>query len=128
MDAEIFLVLLGLGLVAVLAVAVRLGPDLRGRDQLGQHPGERVDLVTAQLRARGELRRALAEHALEAEHQGIADLPFVRGLPLACLDLGERIVEGAPPGRLGRKRHCRIFIRVEEGLSGPCFGPEGGSG
>ena len=128
-DAEVFLVLLGLGLVGPFSPlpfvsALALG----GRDQLGQHAGERVDLVAAQLGARGELRRALAEHALEAEHQGVAHLPVVRGLPRAGLDLGERVVERAAAGGPGRERVRRILVRVEEGLSGPGFGAEGGGG
>ena len=129
-DAEILLVLLGLELGGrgAVAVAVQVGLDLRGRDQLGQHSGERVDLVAAQLRARGELGRALAQHPLEPEHQRVADLPLVRRLPRAGLDLRERVVERPPPGRFGRKHDRRIFVRMEEGLPGPCFGLEGGSG
>ena len=44
--------------VAVLAVRL-----IRG-DQLGQHPGERVDLVAPQLGAGRQVGRTLEEHAL----------------------------------------------------------------
>ena len=60
-------------------VPVRM--PLMRRDQLGQHPGERVDLVAAKLRPRGEVRRLLGEHAFEPEHQAIFDLPGRRRLP-----------------------------------------------
>jgi len=39
-------------------------------------------------------------------------------------DLRQRFLSG----RFGRKDHRRIFVRVEEGLPGPGFGLEGGSG
>ena len=57
-----------------LPFAVRLLLD--GGDQLGEHPGERIHLVAAKLGSGGEVRRLLGEHALEAEHQRVAHLPF----------------------------------------------------
>ena len=61
-------------------VAVRrlLGALIRG-DQLGEHSGQRVDLVAAQLGAGGEARRMLGDDALEAEHERVARLPLRRG-------------------------------------------------
>src|SRR5206468_927268 len=66
-DPEIllFLLLELLLLGGCRAVSVQVWLDLGCGDQLGQHPRERVDLVTAQLGAGGETWRALAEHALE---------------------------------------------------------------
>ena len=63
------------GLVLCVAVAV-LGRLLVGGDQLGEHPGERVHLVAAQLGAGGESRRLLGEDAVEAEHERVADAPL----------------------------------------------------
>ena len=129
MHAEIVLFLFGLELLGRRgAVAVRLGLDLSGRDQLGQHPRERVDLVAAQLRAGREARRVLAQHPFEAEHQRVADLPAVRRLLVPRLDLREGVVERAPAGGSGRKDGAGVLVRVEEGLPGPGFGLEGGGG
>ena len=47
--------------------------------ELGEHPRERVDLMAAELGLAGrELRARLDQHALEAEHQAVLDLPGVR--------------------------------------------------
>ena len=127
-DAEIVLFLVLGGLLDRGAVAVQLRLDLGGRDQLGQHPRQRVDLVAAELRSRGEPRRALAEHALEPEHQRVADLPVVGGLAPAGLDLGQGVVERPPAGRSRCEYGRRVFIRVEKGLSCPGLGAEGGGG
>ena len=72
------LVFLDLGVGAVAVSVAVLGLDLllcRG-DQLGQHPGERVDLVAAQSRPGGEVRLRIGEHALQAEHQAPLHLPL----------------------------------------------------
>ena len=67
------------GSAAAVAVAVGVGRGLLvERDQLRQHPGERVHLVAAQLRPGRELRRLLAEHALEPEHEAAVALPARR--------------------------------------------------
>jgi hypothetical protein len=95
-------------------------------DQLGQHAGERVDLVAAELRAGGEVRRLLGENPLETEHQAVLHLPLRRGRPLARLDLGERVVERAAAGCAGRECVRGILSLAEEGLSSPGFGSEGG--
>ncbi len=89
----VFILLVVLVLLGLLgdAVAVLVGL-LVERDQLGQHPGEGVDLVAAQLRAGGESWRHVREHTLEAEHEAVADLPLRRGAAVAAIDLGERIV------------------------------------
>src|SRR5947208_13976040 len=105
-------------------VPVRM--PLMRRDQLGQHPGERVDLVAAKLRSRGEVRRLLGEHAFEPEHQAVFDLPGGRRLPQARFDLGDRVVERSPARRSRREDLRRILSGAEERLTGPGFGSEGG--
>ena len=83
-------------LVGCRAVAVPVLARLLVRgDQLGEHAGERVDLMAAQLGAGGELRRLLGEHAVEAEHERVVDAPLRRRLAAARVHLGERLVEGA---------------------------------
>ena len=61
--------------LAAVAVSVRLRFLLVRRDQLGEHAGERIDLVAAQLGAGGEVRFLLGEHPLETEHEAVLDLP-----------------------------------------------------
>ena len=76
-DAEVRVLLLGLRrLDRAVAVQGLLVRALVGGDQLGEHPGERVHLVAAQLGAGGEVRRLLREHALEAEHERESHLPL----------------------------------------------------
>ncbi len=128
-DAEVFLLFVGLDLLrGCAAVAVQLGLDLGRGDQLGQHSRERVDLVASELGARGEARRFLAQHPLEAEHQRVADLPAVRRLVRPFFHLCEGVVERAPAGGSGREDYAGVLFRVEEGLPGPGFGLEGGGG
>ena len=114
----VLLVLLVLEVVVDL-LGGRLGLALRGGDQLGEHPGERVDLVAAELGAGAEVRRLLAEHALEAEHQRVADLPVASRLGAPGLDLGERVVERAAPRR-SRSEHLRgVLSGMQERLARP---------
>ena len=61
-----------------VAVPVLVGGALRRGDQLGEHPGEGVDLVTAKLRPRGCSSRILGQHAFQAEHEAVAHLPSCR--------------------------------------------------
>src|SRR5918999_350630 len=56
-------------------VAVLVGGALGRGDQLGEHAGERVDLVAAELGARRRARGLLGEDALEAEHEPVPHLP-----------------------------------------------------
>ena len=109
--------------LVVVAVAVRrLRLPLVTRDQLGQHAGERVDLVPAQLGARAEMRRAVGQHALEAEHEGELDLPGGRGSPAPLLDLGYGFVERAT-ACAPRRQHLRgIVVLSQERLAGPLAG------
>src|SRR5207253_2660761 len=105
----------------VHAVAVLLRLALYGRDQLREHPRERVDLVPAKLGAGAQLRRAIGEHPLEPEHQPELDLPLGGRLRAALVELGDRGVEGDPPRRSGRERSGWILVRVQEGLARPRF-------
>ncbi len=93
-----------------VAVSVSVLRLLDGRDQLGEHPGERVHLMTAQLGAGGEAGRALGEHALEPEHQRVANLPLARRrrvAPPRSRRVRRRGRDGGPcPGR-GRPRGPR---------------------
>jgi hypothetical protein len=66
----VFLVVLGEDAVLEL-----LGLGLVGGNQLGQHPGERVHLVAAQLRAGHQARWPFAQDALEPEHEPVAHAP-----------------------------------------------------
>ena len=88
-------------------------------------PGERVDLVAAQLGAGCEVRAFLGEHAFEPEHQAVLDFPVRRGRPTAALDLGQGVVERAPAGGVGRENLGGIFALSDEGLARPGFGSEG---
>jgi hypothetical protein len=109
--------------VAVLAVPVFLGA-LVGGDQLGEHPGQRVDLVAPQLGAGGEMRRLLAEDALEPEHEREPDLPLGRGTCTAGLDLGDGLLECLSARRSRREHDGRILLFVDERLAGPRRSPE----
>ena len=73
------------------------------------------------------MRPRLREHTLEAEHEPVLDLPAGGRLAPPGLDLGERVVEGPPPGGARRKRDGRVLALSEEGLPSPGFGSEGGS-
>jgi hypothetical protein len=73
----LFFVGFDIGSVAVPVAIERLRRLLRRGDQLGQHPGERVDLVAAELGAGREARRSVGKNALEPEHQRVAPLPLV---------------------------------------------------
>ena len=84
-------------------VAVRLVVALARGDELGEHPGERVDLVAAERGAGGGARLRLGEHALEAEQEAVADLPLRGRRGQAGVHLGDCVVERAAAGcALGR--------------------------
>ena len=98
--------------VAVLVLGFILVPG----DQLGEHPGERVDLVAAELGAGGEPRRPVGQHALEAEHERVVHLPLGRRGAPARVHLEERGVERPPAGMTFGEHVCGVFAGVEEGL------------
>ena len=93
-------------------------------DQLGEHPGERVDLMAAQLGAGSKMRRLLGEDPLEAEHEREAHLPLGRGLGQPLVDLGERALEGAADRGPGAHARRWLVVGPQEGLSRPGFGSE----
>jgi hypothetical protein len=121
----LFQVRLAFGDLRRRAVAVQLGLPLVRGDQLREHSGQRVDLMTPQLRAGCEVRLLLGEHALEAEHEAVLDLPRRRWRTASSLDLLEGVVERAPAGSAGREDLGGVFTLPEEGLAGPGFGSEG---
>ena len=102
--------------VAVLLLALRCG------DQLGEHPGERVDLVLAERGAGGGVRLRLAEHPLEPEHQRVAHLPLRARPGVARLDLGGRVVERATPRRSRGEHLLDVFAVMKEWLARPRLG------
>ena len=116
--------MLGVRVPVPVAVLLLLGLALVRRDQLGQHPGERVDLVLAQLGAGGGRGRLRGEDALEPEQEAEPDLPAGRGGRAAGLDLGERLVERGTAGRAGRQHLGGVLAGVEEGLAGPVLRAE----
>ena len=85
--------LLGLGVPVAVAVLVFECRALIRGDQLGEHPGERVDLMPSQLRTRRGGGRLRGEDPLEPEHQPEADLPARRRSRASRVELGERLVE-----------------------------------
>ncbi len=109
------------------AVAVLLRAPLGRRDQLGQHPRQRVDLVAAQDRPGGGRRRLGGEHALEAEHEAVAHLPARRRRPVPRFDLLERLVQCEPSRGTGRERNLGILAGMEERLGEPALGAMGGA-
>jgi hypothetical protein len=115
---------LGVGAVSI----PQLGRGLSGGDQFGEHAGERVDLVLAQLGSGGEPRRTVGEHALEPEHQRVAALPFVGRRGAARVHLLDRVVESEPAGGSGSQYDGRVFVGPEKWLSGPVLRAGGGLG
>jgi hypothetical protein len=81
--------------------------------------------MAPELRPRLQVRWVLAQHALEPEHERVPDLPVGRGRGVAGLDLRERVVERAAPGRPRREHGLGILVRVQERLAGPGFRPVG---
>src|SRR5213595_1192373 len=122
----VLLFLLRLGF-HVRAVAVGgLGRGLGRCDQLGEHAGERVDLMPPKLGSRGEPRRVVSEHALEPEHQRVTALPLVRGRAAPRLQLLDRVVERQSARGARREYDRRVLVGPEKWLSGPVLGAGGG--
>jgi hypothetical protein len=123
-EVRFLLVLLGRDGGVAVPVAV-LGLVFVSRDELCEHPGERVDLMAAELGAGGEPRGMVVQHPLEAEHEGVTDLPFGRGRSAAGLHLGERVVERASARSAFGQRLCPL-LGVQERLACPGFRSAGG--
>ncbi len=100
---------------AVAAAAVE--GDLLLGDQLGQGPGERVDLVGVELGAVAQFRRLLGQQALEAEQQREVPPPLDRGVLEPLVELGDRGVERLAAGR-PRGERLRPLAVEEERLAG----------
>jgi hypothetical protein len=111
-----------------MAVAVSVGGclvvALAGGDELGQHPGERVDLVAAERGAGGGARFRLGEHALEPEQEAVADLPLRGRRCEAGVHLRDRVVERTAAGCARAERNGRILAFTEERLTRPRFRAE----
>ena len=101
------------------AVAVLLGAALGGGDQLGQHPGERVDLVAPESGAGGGGGALGGEDPLEPEHQPVAHLPAGRRAPQTGLDLLQRVVQRETARGTRGEGDTRLLTRMEERLAEP---------
>ncbi len=122
------LVELDLGDDAVAAsvpVAVLLGRALRGGDELGEHPGQSINLMAAELGSRRGARQILGQDPLQPEHEPVAHLPARRGLGQPGLHLLQRVVERGSAGGAGRERYGGILVRGQERLAEPRFGTAG---
>jgi hypothetical protein len=119
--AALVLLVLRQGLEPVRFLRLAL---VRG-DERREHAGERVHLVAAQLGARSEMGRLLAEDPLEAEHKRVAHAPGVRRPVVTEGDLGEGVVEGAPTRSSRRERGRRLLAGMEERLARPPLGARG---
>ncbi len=106
-------------------VAVLVRGALRRGDELGEHSGQRVDLMAPELGARGRTRRILVQHSLEPEHEAVAHLPAGRGALLAGADLGQGIVQRGSPSVPGRECDQRVLVGLEERLAEPGLGSLG---
>ncbi len=109
---------LELGVAVPVSVLV-LRVALVGRDQLGEHPGERVDLVLAELRPGGGRRGLHREDALESEQESEANLPAGRGCFAAGVELRQSLVQRRTARCTGGQCFTRFLAGVKEGLSGP---------
>ena len=105
------------GLVAAVAAAAVLGGDLLLGHQLGQRPGERVDLVGVELGAVAQLRRLVGEQPLEPEQQREVAAPLDRGVLGPCVELGQRGVE-RPAARRPRGQRLGPLAVEQERLAG----------
>ena len=115
-------------LAVPVAVSVFLGLALVGRDQLGQHAGERIDLVSAQICACCGRGLVGGEDPFESEHQPVAHFPAWRRLVAAGFDLGQRVVEGAAACGTGGERRRRLLAGMDERLAEPVLGAARGRG
>jgi hypothetical protein len=84
------------------------------RDQLGEHPGKRIDLMAAELGSGEEMGSPVAQDTLEPEHEREVDLPLRGWRSPATLDLRDRSVEGATPCLSPCESNDRIFVRTED--------------
>ena len=90
-----------------------LGSRLLLGHQLGQRPGERVDLVRVQFGAVEQLRRFVGEQPLEPEQQREVAAPLDRGELGAVVDLGQGGVERPAAGGPRRQRLGPLAVEQE---------------
>ena len=95
------------------AAAAVFGRRLLLGHQLGQGPGERVDLVRVEFGAVAQLRRLVGQQPLEAEQQREVAAPLDRGLLAPLVELLQRGVEGAAPGGAGRERLGTLAVEQQ---------------
>ena len=91
--------------------------DLLLGHQLGQGPGEGVDLVRVQFGAVAQLRRFVGEEALQPEQQREVAAPLDRGVLGAVVELLQRRVERAAARGPRRQRLGPLAVE-QEGLAG----------
>ncbi len=65
-----------------------------------------------------------ADELAEAEHQAVAHLPLRARTRAPSVELGERVVERAAPGRARGERDGRVFPLAKEWLARPRLGAE----
>ena len=116
----------GVRLVGADFAAAQLDPRLGGADlllghQLGERPGQRVDLVRGKFGAVAQGRRVGREEALQPEQQREVAPPLDRGLLAPRLELGQGRVEPLPAGGAGSERLGPLAVE-QEGLAGELGG------
>ena len=117
----------GLDAVAVaVSVPVLLGVALIRRDQLGQHSGERIDLMAPEIGSRRRLRLRRCEHPLEAEHQAVVHSPAARRRAVSGVHLGDGVFERAPARGARSEGGCGVLTGVQERLAVPGLSAERG--
>ena len=82
--------------------------------------------MAAERGAGGRARLGVGEHALEAEQEAVAHLPFRGRGAEAGIHLGERVVERTPAGGAFSERVGRVFALADERLARPRFRAESG--
>ena len=110
---------------AAVAVCVLRRPLGRG-DELGQHPGERVDLMAPQLGPGRGAHGLLAQDSLQAEHEAVAHLPARRRLLVSGRHLLESVVECRATCGARGKNQAGVLAVVQERLAEPGRGAAGG--
>ena len=108
--------------VAVLDRRARLGvlPVALGvAEQGGEHAGEGVDLVRAQLEAVGQVRLVLGQDPLQAQHEREPAPPRGRRRCETGVDLEQRLVVGRAERGAGRKRHDGVVAHRDEAIASP---------
>ena len=119
------------GRIVVVAVAVAvavvgrgaggvvLPVALRVAEQGGEHAGQGVDLVRAQLEAVGQVRLVLRQDPLQAEHQREPAPPGGGRRRQTGVDLEQRLVVGGAERGARRKRHRGVVAHRDEAIASP---------